>query len=124
MLAFELSAIDLILVISVIVLFILYMTKISAKKPEEKLFEQLMENNVSHKSQKDFGKRIHSFMDSFRKQSKSKSVSVHQYEDTECPRGFGNIKKLIENDSVSEKCLGCYNLMDCYDENKIKSTHH
>jgi hypothetical protein len=84
---------------------------------------------VNQKSQKDFGKSsfgtlIRGFKDLFKKHSKSKSVSVHQCEDTECPRGFGNIKKLIENDSVSEKCLGCYNLMDCYDENKIKSTHH
>jgi hypothetical protein len=124
MLAFELSAIDLILVISVVVLFILYMTKLSSKKPEEKLFEQLMEKNVDKKHQKGFGKLIRSFTNLFRKHPKDNSVVIHQGEDTICPRGFGNIKKLMGNNSVSEKCLGCYNLMDCYDENKIKSTTH
>ena len=47
-----------------------------------------------------------------------RSLSVSQYEYTECPRGFGNIKRLAENDSVSERCLGCYMIVECYSENK------
>ena len=35
---------------------------------------------------------------------------------TECPRGFGNVKKLSEHNSVSEKCIGCYRIMECYTE--------
>jgi len=37
---------------------------------------------------------------------------------TACPRGLGNIRKLGEGNSVSERCLGCYRLMECYSENE------
>ena len=128
MLSFELSAIDLILVISVIVLFLLYMTKLSANKPEEALFEGLMEKNVKQKYQDSgktsFGKRVRSFFNKSGKHFKNIKVSVHKYDGTECPRGFGKIKKFDENNSVSERCLGCYNFMECYDENEIKTTNH
>ena len=35
---------------------------------------------------------------------------------TQCPRGFGNIKKLDDDNSVSDKCLGCFRIMQCYGE--------
>jgi len=34
----------------------------------------------------------------------------------ECPRGFGNIRKLDNDGSVSDRCLGCYRIMECYSE--------
>ena len=37
-----------------------------------------------------------------------------QFEYTKCPRGFGDIKKIGEDDTISEKCLGCYMIMECY----------
>ena len=37
-----------------------------------------------------------------------------QFEYTKCPRGFGNIKRIDEDDSISERCLGCYMIMECY----------
>ena len=37
---------------------------------------------------------------------------------TACPRELGNIRKLGENNSVSERCLGCYRLMECYSESE------
>lgn len=125
MLSFELSAIDLILVISVIVLLILYLTKLSTKTPEEKSFKQPIEKNVNPK---DSDKHSHSFINpfsnvinSFRKHFTNKSPSIRRNDYIKCPRGFGDIKKLSEdNHSVSEKCLGCYNIMDCYDENRFK----
>jgi hypothetical protein len=126
MLSFELSAIDLILVISVIVLFILYMTKLSAKKPEDEMFKELLEKNAEKKyrdsGETSFGNRISSYIRGSWRHSKNK-VSVNKYDDTECPRGFGKIKKLNDNNSVSERCLSCYNFMDCYEENKIKTTY-
>lgn len=94
MLSFELTAIDLILVIAVIVLLILYITKL-ANSPEQFL-KQSMANytsreRVESRPQKDYAK---------------------------CPRGFGNIRKLSYDGSVSERCLGCYRIMECYGESE------
>ena len=94
MISFELTAIDLILVLTVIVLLILYMTKI-AGTPNEKNFGQ-----ASQKVTKP-----------------QRAASTPQHDNFKCPRGFGNIKRLDEGDSVSERCLGCYMIMECYSEN-------
>jgi len=96
MISFELTAIDLILVISVIVLLILYLTKFSVKTLEQKSFRQPRAKDA--------------------KQERFALSSQSDY--TECPRGFGNIKKLGEDNSVSERCLGCYKIMECYSENE------
>jgi len=96
MISFELSAIDLVLVISVIVLLILYLTKFSANTFEPKSFRYPIAKDV--------------------KQEKPAFVSQSDY--AKCPRGFGNIKKFGEDDSVSERCLGCYRVMECYNENE------
>ena len=96
MLSFELSAIDLILVISVVVLLILYLTKISVKKYEKiTLRKPTLEMPLQKISE-----------------------PIQHRDFTECPRGFGNIKKLNKDNSVSERCLGCYRLMECYSENE------
>ncbi|GAI06526.1 unnamed protein product [marine sediment metagenome] len=96
LISFELTAIDLILVIAVIVLLILYLTKFSVKTLEPKYFRQPRAKDA--------------------KQERSALRSQSDY--TECPRGFGNIKKLGEDNSVSERCLGCYKIMECYSENE------
>jgi len=93
MLGFELTAIDLILVIAVIVLLLLYWTKLS-KNPEEQIFQTTITKNTSPK----------------------KIAPKPQSGYAECPRGFGYIKKIGENGSVPEKCLGCYRIMECYGE--------
>ena len=94
MISFELTAIDLILVIAVIVLLILYLTKFSVKTFERKSFRQPSVKDV--------------------KQERSALMLQSDY--TECPRGFGNIKKLSEDNSVSDRCLRCYKLIACYTE--------
>ena len=96
MLSFELTAIDLILVIAVIVLLILYLTKFSVKTREEKSFRQPIAKDVSPE----------------------RLASTPQRDYAECPRGFGNIRKLGEDNSVSERCLGCYKIMECYSESE------
>ena len=35
---------------------------------------------------------------------------------TKCPRGFGDIRKFGEDNSVSEKCLGCHMIIECFSE--------
>ena len=93
MLTFELSAIDLILAIAVIILLILQLTSTSGN-----IFDQIF----SRKKKKQTNYEGHAL----KPQSKY----------TECPRGFGNIKKLSPDNSVSDRCLGCYQIMECYTE--------
>jgi hypothetical protein len=91
MLSFELTAIDVILVIAVLVLFLLFWTKLS-QIPDKKIFR-----GISTKS------RV-----------VEKVVSKPKLGYTECPRGFGNIKMINDDGSVSDRCLGCYRIMECY----------
>ena len=93
MLSFELSAIDIILVIAVIVLIVLYWAKLS-KIPGEQFFRGSIAKDTSPE----------------------KSASNPQSGYAECPRGFGNIRKLDNDGSVSDRCLGCYRIMECYSE--------
>ena len=93
MLSFELTAIDIILVISVIILLVLYWTKLS-KIPEE----QLLRRSTAKLT------------------NPEKITKNPQNGYAECPRGFGYIKKIGDDGSVSERCLGCYRIMECYSE--------
>ena len=95
MLSFELTAIDLILAIAVIVLLVLYWTKLS-KIPEEQLLRGSTAKN----------------------ESPEKIATNPQSGYAECPRGFGYIKKIGDDGSVSERCLGCYRIMECYSESE------
>jgi hypothetical protein len=97
MISFELSAIDLILAISVVILVILYMTKLSGKTVvEEKPL-----------------KKLSKLKREFKEQQKEKPLKMNT-ELGDCPRGFGAIRKIGEDNSVSERCLGCYKIMECY----------
>ena len=95
MLTFELTAIDIILALAVLVLFVLYWTKLS-KIPDERFFQGIVTKNASPEN----------------------FTSYPQIDDTECPRGFGQIKKIGDDGSVSERCLGCYRIMECYGESE------
>jgi len=95
MLSFELTAIDLILVIAVIVLLVLYWTKLS-KIPDEQFFRGAIAKAASPE----------------------KIASNPQSGYAECPRGFGYIRKIGDDGSVSERCLGCYRIMECYGESE------
>jgi hypothetical protein len=95
MLSFELTAIDLILVIAVIVLLVLYWTKLS-KIPDEQFLRRSMAKAASPE----------------------RLATRHRSDYAECPRGFGYIKKIGDDGSVSERCLGCYRIMECYSESE------
>ncbi len=98
MISFEVSAIDIILVIAVIVLLILYLVKFSVRTFEEKSFRQSTSKDANPE----------------------RFLLKPQIDFTECPRGFGNIKILGDKNSVSERCLGCYRICECYDESEQK----
>ena len=53
------------------------------------------------------------------KQNKNMENPQNGY--AECPRGFGHIKRIGEDGSVSERCLGCYRIMECYGEGEAVS---
>lgn len=92
MLTFELSAIDLTLAIAVVILFIMYITKLDPKYPDQELF-------LKHLKKEEKPKRV-------------KIRASNNYE--ECPRGFGIIKRIDKDNTISERCLGCYKIMECY----------
>ena len=100
MLSFELSAIDLILTISVVVLLILYFTKMSAKNHEEIPFKQSTLSAALPES------------------PPPARAAPMSNNNIVCPRGRGNIRKLGEDNYVSERCLGCYRLMECYSKSE------
>lgn len=94
MLTFELSAIDLILAIAVIILLILQLTSTSGN---------ILDQIFSRKKKK--------------KQTNYEGYALKpQNKYSECPRGFGNIKKITPDNTVSDRCLGCYQIMECYSE--------
>lgn len=93
MLSFEVTAIDVILVLAVLVLLVLYWTKLSSI-PDEPIFRGITTKNASPE----------------------KLESGFQKDYTECPRGFGKIKRIDDGGSISERCLGCYRIMECYSE--------
>jgi hypothetical protein len=106
MLSFELSAIDLILAIAVIILLVLYITKLSAKPPtEEKLLveeERLPEKRVMEAAVP--GKEGERPVSA---QPKSQSGSET------CPFSFGYLSKLDREASIPDVCLRCSRLMEC-----------
>jgi len=109
MLSFELSAIDLILAIAVIILSILYITKSSAKPPtEEKI---LVEEKNSPKKPE---------METTIPEEETKRLmpTQPQTDSIKCPYGFGHLKKLDKDASIPDKCLSCSRIMECYSPNE------
>jgi len=102
MLSFQLSAIDLVLVIAVIVLFILYLKKFTISFPEEKQFRKIAAKELATQE-----------LASQESSQKKDQRDLSSY-GTKCPRGYGNIRKLNSNNSISDRCLGCYNIVKCY----------
>lgn len=96
MLSFEITAIDIVLVIAVIVLLILYVVKL-ANSPEE-IIKKSLENTA--KDQRAKTKRHHDLQ-----------VNVGS---NECPRGFGKIRGIGDDGSISDRCFSCYRMSQCY----------
>lgn len=97
------------------------MTKLSSKTPEKHSFKQPIKKDVNQKRFDKSGHSITNVFNKFRRRFTNKGISVHRNDHTGCPRGFGDIKKLNRDSSISERCLGCYNIMECYDKNKFEN---
>jgi hypothetical protein len=111
MLSFELSAIDLILAVAVIILLILYITKSSAKPSTgEKLL--VRKESSSEKPAKEA---------TMPEEEREKPMSTQPQPQTgsaKCPYGFGYLRKLDKEASIPDGCLGCSRIMECCSANE------
>jgi len=105
MLSFELSAIDLVLAIAVIILLILHIKKASTKPSKEKV---LIKNGNSSKQ---------TMEDLKPEKEMERPTPKPQTDSTKCPYGFGYLKKLDKGASIPDKCLSCFRIMECYSAN-------
>lgn len=109
MLSFELSAIDLILAIAVIILLMLYITKLSAKPSSgEKLLvgkEGSSEKPATEATTPE-------------EETKRLMTMQPQTGSVRCLYGFGYLKKLDKEAPIPDECLGCSRIMECRNANE------
>jgi len=111
MLSFELSAIDLILAVAVIILLVLYLTKSSAKPPvEEKLLVEKESSSGKPATEVTMPEEETNEPVSSQPQSHTGSAT--------CPFSFGYLGKLDKGASIPDGCLGCSRMMECYSANE------
>jgi hypothetical protein len=111
MLSFELSAIDLILALAVIVLLVLYITRSSAKPPAEKKI-LLEKESPPEKLEEEAA---------IPEEERKKLVSPQLQPQTgsaSCPFGFGYLRKLDKEASIPDGCLSCSRIVECYSANR------
>ncbi len=105
MLSFEVSIIDVVLMLAVMVLLILYIEKPSTKHvaqqglsvPEEKSVEKPSEPVETQKS-----------MEEAHVQTGPQTSSL------ECPHHFGYLKKLPEDAPIPDECFRCSRMTECF----------
>jgi len=123
MLPFELSTIDLILAIAVIILLILYIAKSSVKPPtEEKLLAEEARAKIFERFRSKLSKVLDrlSSLSFFAGEGRRKVVVMRERAtaSTKCPYGFGYLKKFDKDGSIPDKCLVCSRLMECFSANE------
>jgi len=105
MLSFELSAIDLILVIAVVVLLILYITKLSTKTATQE--KPSVEGKIPPE-------RAKMEAGSLKAEEETQLPSHTQTDSPKCPYGFEYLKKLDKNAPIPDECLSCSRIMECF----------
>lgn len=104
MLSFELSVIDIILAIAIIVILLLQVKKTPT--------ESTTEPKLSREKKKPFEGSKKSFVK--RKTLGKKKFLAHTPEGSiDCPHHFGYLKKLSLGSSVPEECYNCSQMMQC-----------
>lgn len=111
MLSFELSAIDLILAIAVIVLLVLYITKSSPKPPAEEKILVVRESSPEKPAKE-------AAMLEEEKKGLMPSHLQSQTGSVPCPFGFGYLRRLDKEASIPDGCLSCSRIVDCYSRNE------
>jgi hypothetical protein len=105
MLSFDLSAIDLVLLVAVLILFLLYVSK----KPGASRAESELESNTDKKRRIPLTKKENSHV----KKPKTSSSTQSNVESLNCAHEFGYLKDLPRNTPVPDECFGCPNVMQC-----------
>jgi hypothetical protein len=105
MLPFELSAIDLILVIAVVVLLILFLFKSSVKPSLQK---KVTEHVERHRRQS-----MMTPVSDLEPEGRERISHQSQAASSECPYGFGYVRKRRRDGPIPDKCLGCSRLIEC-----------
>lgn len=101
MLSFELSAMDIVLLVAVLILLSLYVTKMR-EKPQNQLESKTEQQVVFKKSPKT------------KKEKKKTELQKEQPEtDIECAHHFGYLRSLPPNTPVPDECFGCPKVMQC-----------
>lgn len=101
MLSFELSAIDIVLLVAVLILLSLYVTKMR-EKPQNQLESKTEQQQFPTKPQKT-------------KKEKKKTEFPEEQTKTsfECAHHFGYLRNLARNTPVPDECFGCLKVMQC-----------
>jgi hypothetical protein len=105
MLSFDLSAIDIVLLVAVLILFLLYVTRKPAASRTESGYESHIEGKreppLSHK-------------ENFDEQKIKTSSSVQPNVGFQnCVHEFGYLKDLPRNAPIPDECFGCPKVMQC-----------
>ena len=107
MLSFELSAIDIVLLVAVLILLSLYVTKRSEAPRAKSRSQEAETHETREKSKKTFEKQ------------KSKTYTPQpQVGFQNCLHHFGYLKSLPKNTPVPDECFGCPQVMECLFPNK------
>jgi hypothetical protein len=104
MLSFEISVVDIVLMLAIIILLILHLTKKSTKPaaepelpvPEEKDAEKPQEAVETQES-----------MEERQLPTPSQTTSL------KCPYHFGYLKKLPKDSPIPDECLSCPRMIEC-----------
>jgi hypothetical protein len=105
MLSFDLSAIDIVLLVAVLILFLLHISK----KPGASRTESGFESNLDKKRKIPLIKKENSHV----KKPKTSSPTQPNAESQNCAHEFGYLKDLPRNTPVPDECFGCPKVMQC-----------
>ena len=102
MLSFDVSAIDIVLAVAVIILLCLYVAK-KPHTPTSEVKSQVEETQPFRENQKAASKTL-----------KSKSYAAKSQTGLQkCVHSFGYLRSLPKNTSVPDECFGCPKIMQC-----------
>lgn len=107
MFSFDVSAIDIVLAVAVVVLFVLYV----AKKPES---TRAVSTTVKRVDTLQENQKAASGTPKSRKNVRAKS----QTDFRSCAHSFGYLRSLPRNTPVPDECLGCPTVVQCVFQDK------
>jgi len=115
MLSFEVSVIDIVLMLAVMVLLILQITKQSKKSVEPELSEPAL----SLPEEKGLEKPLeavepHEVVEPQKPVEEAHVQTGFQTSSIDCPHHFGYLKKLPADAPIPDECFGCHRMTDCF----------